>query len=1438
MGRTARVASPLGQQVHGFKLSCNMMAAREVDDMLALLREIKLDVEVLEMSMYYWQWQMQSRHRPESGKGEFNLGVQQVLVIGFWCSKLRTGPRITCSHGANDTSNLNTLAPLDSTLLQISVLTEGTKTRTLFDAAINDEPATCRPPYRPPNLLTQHNKGKKHLRNAAAIGIPNPVLPHQPPLPLSNLPNFRPVSLSNAPSRATGVPTPITSDPRVTVSHEAGLDFVVEGTEVAGQPSFPPVEHTILIEKTQVLSSLSVPRLRLVPTGTPASCFTVSLSGETPVVRQKKPRRILVSFQAPHAGTFRMSLEIVFSDNTRPSSKEFVMLRELRGPRYPPGRHVGSAHPRKSFPRSNLVDDHATLSTGEEDGFRDNQGTGISVSDEDGVDFGVVGRNGLNGPFDTSSSSVTINHAKGFPAVTFVEARIRPRDGSGSRHNSFKATFKGRSRTIRPGTTSTVEIKFIPEFEGQFEATLRLIFESQQLGRFAVSRRLRAIAGSLEDHKRLESLNQEGYIPRSGSGQQIPPEKIIPLPSSARPSGTLPEYELPLIGPGDSRQRYNSNILTTRRHPYFKALLNVEEGHQQRDMLDQRPFTVEVQERRSRYFVEFKNEDEDLLPEVIIGDFLWLEDRQEGVYYDARIAMLASPYGALLLCSRYPFKLNRVTLRRQYHALASSLAHLRRLFFPSASDIKPIQRLSEAEVEELPLVNESIRDDKQQLQTVVSIVQQPKGTVPFIIFGPPGTGKTSTVVESIMQLVRHDASFKILACTPSNAAADVLVERLAAAGLTVDQLLRLKARLGDTKGIPEDVRAFYGFPKPAKLRTYRVVLSTCSSAALLQTLKIRAGHFSHIVIDEAAQAEEPLALIPIAALSNGDTNVILAGDPHQLGPVIKSSPASEAGLGKSYLGRLMLISKIYGLSTQAGKNDRRPPTKSSFAWRDFRMAESSNVLPKKGFPVVFHAIKGRELRERHSLSYLNVHEASVVRDYCQRLTQDGECKISPVIDAEEIGVVTPYKGTTQGGSGVIEERKVIIFATTRSNEEVDKRKAMGFLQNRQRMNDLMGLTHAPLVAITRAQALLIVVGDPEVLGKDELWRTFLNYAYSRKGWTGKAPSWKPEEDVDVPGYKVISRPGGVVRGDSYIDGKSEKIYRFFSRLEEVVEEDRTTFYYISKAPTRNDYHRVSRRVDGMGTGTEKCWDARCHLRHDVVHAQLRLLAEWKAHTTRLARAIVPLPYLYVPKQKPPKGRVRRREEPVGNGGVFLRGEERLLFVSQEKGLEFQSGVGVDVDKKKGHQQHLVVVRKMVDGARLTLADNCPTAGDDLITTGNCGRVIGRLELEEVGSGRSRLTNGRQGDPRTRVLRSESFRVIDIHPQAFYSHWGSSTSYLGDSTEHTYWSFGSSGFNFSNFVTSSGTANSVPEPRVTCSHMANDTTKTPSTFGLYAALSLG
>lgn len=169
-----------------------------------------------------------------------------------------------------------------------------------------------------------------------------------------------------------------------------------------------------------------------------------------------------------------------------------------------------------------------------------------------------------------------------------------------------------------------------------------------------------------------------------------------------------------------------------------------------------------------------------------------------------------------------------------------------------------------------------------------------------------------------MQLIRRDTGVRIFACTPSNAAADLLVERLDAAGLDSDKLYRLNAYSRE-EDVPEDVQPFSIIPPRDKLLAFRVILSTCSSAGMLQTLNVPVGHFSHIVIDEAAQAEEPLVMISILAFSDAYTNVILAGDPNQLGPVIKSPVAARNGLGKSFLRRLMLIREVYDLNTQIGK---------------------------------------------------------------------------------------------------------------------------------------------------------------------------------------------------------------------------------------------------------------------------------------------------------------------------------------------------------------------------------------------------------------------------------------------------------------------------------------------------------------------------------------
>ena len=183
----------------------------------------------------------------------------------------------------------------------------------------------------------------------------------------------------------------------------------------------------------------------------------------------------------------------------------------------------------------------------------------------------------------------------------------------------------------------------------------------------------------------------------------------------------------------------------------------------------------------------------------------------------------------------------------------------------------------------------------------------------------PGTGKTSTIIESVIQLVRRDAGVRVLACTPSGAATDLFVERLAAAGMDPARIYCLDASSFCEEDMSDDPETFSRIPGHERLLVFSVIVSTCSKAAILMDLNVPVGYFSHIVIDDAAQAEEPLVMIPIMTFSNASTNIILAGDPNQLGPNIKSPTAARSGLAKSYFERLMLIRDVYGLDTQVGK---------------------------------------------------------------------------------------------------------------------------------------------------------------------------------------------------------------------------------------------------------------------------------------------------------------------------------------------------------------------------------------------------------------------------------------------------------------------------------------------------------------------------------------
>ena len=94
-----------------------------------------------------------------------------------------------------------------------------------------------------------------------------------------------------------------------------------------------------------------------------------------------------------------------------------------------------------------------------------------------------------------------------------------------------------------------------------------------------------------------------------------------------------------------------------------------------------------------------------------------------------------------------------------------------------------------------------------------------------------------------------------------------------------------------------------------------------STAGRLVSAKFPDNHFSHVFIDEAGQAQEPEAVVSLAGLAGSNTQLVMAGDPKQLGPVIRSSIATRHGLNTSLLERLMTMD-MYNMDG-SGQYDQR-----------------------------------------------------------------------------------------------------------------------------------------------------------------------------------------------------------------------------------------------------------------------------------------------------------------------------------------------------------------------------------------------------------------------------------------------------------------------------------------------------------------------------------
>ncbi|XP_034939289.1 putative helicase mov-10-B.1 [Chelonus insularis] len=471
------------------------------------------------------------------------------------------------------------------------------------------------------------------------------------------------------------------------------------------------------------------------------------------------------------------------------------------------------------------------------------------------------------------------------------------------------------------------------------------------------------------------------------------------------------------------------------------------------------------------------------------------------------------------------------------------------MFFPQKN-----VDITESKDIDINWINKNIETNPEQMQAVKNILKKTSHPAPYIVFGPPGTGKTSTLVETICQIMIRNPSNRILICTSSNSAADEIVERLINQFSSVDDtIFRMYGASRKSTEIKLQLKTVSNFADTTTISlaeevflTKKIVVTTLMTCTRLHAYKLRADHFSYLFIDEAGQASEIETLIPFVLMSSMDTNnqcrisgqVVIAGDPKQLGPFCQSTLA-EPLLSRSMLERLMECGP-YLRNENNQKYDSLYVTKLVQNYRchhsilhvpnilfyDGELIAKSgkrttkalnwSKLPRKGFPIIFHAIRGKESRIKDSPSVCNHAEVNIVIEYINELRNSKHGEIS--VNLNDIGVVTPYRlqrtmihqalqnknleeisvGTVEAFQG--KEKDVIIISTVRTCVYTrDNEYFIGFLSHPKRFN----------VALTRAKSLLIVIGHPDVLQQDHNWRTFIEYCFDNKACKGEQFTLNP-----------------------------------------------------------------------------------------------------------------------------------------------------------------------------------------------------------------------------------------------------------------------------------------------------------------------------------------
>ena len=504
------------------------------------------------------------------------------------------------------------------------------------------------------------------------------------------------------------------------------------------------------------------------------------------------------------------------------------------------------------------------------------------------------------------------------------------------------------------------------------------------------------------------------------------------------------------------------------------------------------------------------------------------------------------PLGVQLFFDETSYRFMFDALERVMNAKGTRLAYLRDLFYshqPAGTFTFDAMRFPWLNASQERAVNDVLRAKDVR-----------------VLHGPPGTGKTTTLVEAINETLKRET--QVLVCAQSNTAVDWISEKLVDCGIPVlrlgnptrvnDKMLSFtyEHRFADHPDYPklwqvrrtmremrrrrrESGERFH--QKIERLKEVAVELEVRINADIFGQARVIAstlvgagnklldGHkFGTLFIDEAAQALEAACWIPIRRASR----VIFAGDHCQLPPTVKSLDALKGGLGTTLMERIVNNKPecVSLLEVQYRMNDEIMQFSSDYFYHGkMRSAPevAHRVIHEGDAPILWFNTSAINLGEDEQDNFreqfigetfgrVNKGEAgltlSLLQIYFQRVSKQY------ILDNRiDVGIISPYRAQVQYIKRLIRKRaffkpfRHLITVNTVDGFQGQERDVI--LISLVRANDMGQIgflrdLRRMNVAITRARMKLFILGDAPTMTRHPFYRRLFNYIQRVRGIQG------------------------------------------------------------------------------------------------------------------------------------------------------------------------------------------------------------------------------------------------------------------------------------------------------------------------------------------------